>query len=163
MASFGRNWPLAAPPGPRTARNQHLSTAGSSGLRIPRSGLRIQGSRLKAQSLALKAQGSKINAQGSELSTWAPPVEYTCSGFQDQGSGFRAHGLRLRAWRSRLRTQRSKLRAQSSAPGPPPGEIFLYFGAGEHAAPSFVYSPGGPQVTFTDFRSQISDLRFSDL
>ena len=32
MASFGRNWPLAAPPGPGTARNQELSTVGSSGL-----------------------------------------------------------------------------------------------------------------------------------
>ena len=32
MVSFGRNWPLAAPPGPGTARNQNLSTVGSSGL-----------------------------------------------------------------------------------------------------------------------------------
>ena len=31
MASFGRNWPLAAHPGPKTARNQQLSTVGSSG------------------------------------------------------------------------------------------------------------------------------------
>ena len=30
MASFGWNWPLAAPPGPGTARNQNLSTVGSS-------------------------------------------------------------------------------------------------------------------------------------
>ena len=32
MVSFGRNWPLAAPPGPGTARNQNLSTVGTSGL-----------------------------------------------------------------------------------------------------------------------------------
>ena len=32
MASFGQNWPLAAPPGPGTARNQQLSTVGSSEL-----------------------------------------------------------------------------------------------------------------------------------
>ena len=32
MVSFGRNWPLAAPPDPRTARNQNLSTVGSLGL-----------------------------------------------------------------------------------------------------------------------------------
>ena len=30
--SFGWNWPLAAPPGPGTARNQNLSTVGSLGL-----------------------------------------------------------------------------------------------------------------------------------
>ena len=32
MASFGRNWPLAAPPGPGTARNQQLRMVASSGL-----------------------------------------------------------------------------------------------------------------------------------
>ena len=32
MASFGRNWLLAAPPSPGTVRNQQLSKVGSSGL-----------------------------------------------------------------------------------------------------------------------------------
>ena len=32
MASFGRNWPLAASPGRGTARKRFLSTVGSSGL-----------------------------------------------------------------------------------------------------------------------------------
>ena len=32
MVSFGWNWPLAAPPGPGTVRNQNLSTVGTSGL-----------------------------------------------------------------------------------------------------------------------------------
>ena len=32
MVGFGQEWPLAAPAGPRTARNQQLSMVGSSGL-----------------------------------------------------------------------------------------------------------------------------------